>query len=194
MDDRQGRRPDPTGLQLVRVFVTLVTVLTAGGCDRLPGPAVKQIREGHQAYRDRQYDLADRLLSEVIAQHPDAPDVAEAYLVRGLAELKSDKPGRAQADLEAGLGLSDRPELIALIHAQLGNLDYEAGRYESAAAHYGLAADDLPDLEPTDRVLLRYGISLQRSGQFHEAKQVLASLLLRFDTGPAVADARHKIL
>ena len=107
MDTRQGGRRYPIGRCSSAVWVMLIAIAAAGGCDRLPASAVKQIREGHQAYRNRQYSQAQRLLSQVIAKHAQAPDTAEAYYVRGLTQIKSERPTLAKEDLEAGSHLAD---------------------------------------------------------------------------------------
>lgn len=170
-----------------------VASLAGGGCHRLPEAAVRQIRQAHQAYRHRQYARCERLASPVIAAHAAEPDTAEAYYLRGLARLRTDRKQAAKTDFEKGRRLTDRAELKALLHAQLGNLEYEAGQYERAAGHYRMAEADLPPHPPSDRVLLRYGMSLQRSGRFREGKRVLARLLLRFPSGRPADQARRKV-
>lgn len=170
-----------------------VASLAGSGCYRLPEAAVRQIRHAHQAYRHREYARCERLASPVIAAHATAPDTAEAYYLRGLARLQSDRKQAARTDFERGRRLTDRAELKALLNAQLGNLEYEAERYGRAAGHYRMAEANLPPDPPSDRVLLRYGMSLQRSGRFREGKKVLAKLLLRFPSGRPADQARRKI-
>ena len=171
----------------------LLAIASVAGCERLPGPAVKQIRQAHQAYEHRQYAQSERMLGSVIAEHAGKPDVAEAHYVRGLCRLNQDHQQAARSDFEAGLAVADRAELRALLHAQLGNLDYEAGDYAQAAAHYRAAKDDLPERSPFDRVLLRYAESLRRQGDFREAKRVWAELLLKFPQGSSARLARRKL-
>ena len=100
---------------------------------------------------------------------------------------------RASGTSLAALGVVVRPELKGSLYAQLGNLEYEAGRYEAAASQYRRAEPYLDDESPSDRILLRYGLSLQRCGRFRHAKVVLLDLLDRFGTGPAAAEARRAL-
>ena len=193
MDVRQGRCLRGARLPSSRMVAVVAVSLVASGCQRLPGPAVRQVRQAHQAYRHRQYARCERLVSPVIAAHATEPDTAEAYYLRGLARLRADRKQAARADFEKGRTIADRAALAALLHAQLGNLEYETGNYERAAAFYRVAEHDLPSRPPSDRVLLRHGISLQRSGQFREAKQVLAGLILRFPSGRPAVEARRKV-
>ena len=187
----QGSRLGPLETRLA--LCVLLLPVAGTGCDRLPAPAVTRIRQGHHAYQRGDYARVQRLLSPVIAAHAERPDVGEAYYVRGLARLKAGQAKAAANDFQAALRVADRSELKALLHAQLGNLAFEDGQYESAARHYRRAAPNLPDRSPTDRVLLRYGVSLQRAGRFRQAKLVLADLLTRFSSGPAAAEARRKL-
>ena len=178
--------------------VLLIATVCAPGCTRLPASAVRQIRQAHQAYQAGRYTQAQRLATPVIARHACEPDVAEALYVRGLSRLKAGQTATARGDFESALGLSDRRELTALLHAQLGNLDYEADRHQSAIQHYRAAERiGLPDRqrraagEASARVLWRYADSLQRVGRFREAKQVHARLLLRYPNSQAAADVRR---
>jgi tetratricopeptide (TPR) repeat protein len=167
--------------------------MVAPGCTRLPASAVRQIGEAHRAYQAGRYAQAQRLVTPVIAKHGDKPDVAEALYVRGLSRLKTGQTVTARADFESALGVADRDELIALLHAQLGNLDYEAGQYQGAIAHFRDAQRlGLPSRPPSDRVLARYADSLQRVGRFREAKTVHARLLVRFPHGQAATQVRQQ--
>ncbi len=170
-----------------------IVSLAGTGCGQLPGQAVSRIRQGHAAYEHGDYTRAEQMLSRVIAEHASHPDTGEAYYVRGLSRLRVGRAEPAHQDFRAGLLVAERPELRALLNAQLGNLAYEHGQYQNAAAYYDQARPDLPGHPPTDRILLRHGISLQRCGRFPEAKQVLADLLTSFPAGPAAAEAREKI-
>jgi tetratricopeptide (TPR) repeat protein len=190
MNAWHGRQPRRAGWQLTCCL--LGAGFAIAGCDRLPASAVTQIREGHQAYQQQNYAGAQQRLSSVIAAHPTQPDIAEAYYVRGLAALKRGQTEQARQDFLAGMRLVERPDLRALLQAQLGNLAYESGLYEAAVVRYQKAEPDLPERDPTNRILLRYGISLQRCGRFNDAKLVLADLLTRFPHGPVAADARRR--
>jgi len=170
-----------------------VAAAAAGGCERLPVSAVQQIRQANDAYLHGQLTRGEQLLNPVIARYPDQPDVAEAYYLRSLCRTVTDRREEARSDLRTGLGMADRPELVGLMRAQLGNLEYEAGRYDEAARQYSQARPYLPLRPPTDRVLLRYGISLQRSGQYSAARRMLLELLARFPIGPTTNDAQTRL-
>jgi tetratricopeptide (TPR) repeat protein len=167
--------------------------VAAGGCETFPGAAARQIRQAHQAYQYRQYARCEGLVGPVIAANADRPATAEAYYLRGLSRLRTSQKKAGRADFEAGLRIAQRADLIALLHAQLGNLEYEAGNYRRAAGYYQRAEPSLPPHPPSDRVMLRHGISLQRSGRFREAKPILGKLILRFPSGRPAEQARRKV-
>ncbi|HUU83919.1 MAG TPA: tetratricopeptide repeat protein [Phycisphaerae bacterium] len=188
----RGRRPvGRFPLTRFSIRAILITTLAVTGCTRLPAADVKRIQQAHQAYSAGRYSQSQQLVTPVIAQYPTQPDVAEALYVRGLAWLKTGKTDSARADFEAALRVADREDLIPLLHAQLGNLDYEAARYQSAIAHYRRADSDLPARPPSDRVLKRYAEALQRIGRFDEAKRVQARLLLRFPQSQTATQVRQ---
>lgn len=177
-----------------RAYCCLVAlVAVCGGCDRLPPGAVQQMRQGHRAYQHGDYARAEQLLSPVISAHAGEADVAEALYVRGLARLKSGQTDGARGDFQAALQVADRPELNGLLCAQLGNLDFEAGRYETATIQYRRAQPYLNDESPADRIMLRYGLSLRRCGRSREGKLVLLDLLSRFPGSSAAAEARRSL-
>jgi tetratricopeptide (TPR) repeat protein len=173
--------------------IAIAVVVVVAGCTRLPASAMQRIEQGHRAYQAGRYSQSQHMLSPVIAQYRNEPDIAEALYVRGLCRLKTGAADAARNDFKAALRITDRDELRALLHAQLGNLEYEAGRYETAIGHYR-AADraGLPSQSPSDRVLQRYGESLQHLSRFREAKAVYADLMLRFPRSSAAAEVRRK--
>jgi tetratricopeptide (TPR) repeat protein len=164
----------------------------ASGCAALPGPAVRQIREADDAYNAQRYAEADKILSPVIDDYLASPDIAEALYLRGLCRLRTARPVEAQADLEAALERSQRPDLTDRLHTQLGNLEYNQERYNRAVGYYEDSYRDLPNRPPKDRVGLQYGVALQRLGRFGEARGVFNDVATRFANTDFGAEARRK--
>jgi tetratricopeptide (TPR) repeat protein len=152
---------------------------------------VEQVRTAHQAYELKDYPQAVRLTSPVIRDYPDCPDTAEAWYIRGLSHLRMNHRPTARADLEQTLVRSQRPELTALAQAQLGNMDFDEGGYDRAASYYAQAEVALPSEPPTDRILYQYGLSLERTGRFAEAKFAFAEVFTKYPRSP-VADAARR--
>ena len=157
--------------------VTLLVLVAAGGCNDLPAPAVRQIKRADQAYRLSRYLESDRLAGEVIRAHSRKPDTAEAYYLRGLSRLKQARRADAEADFRAALRLCRRRALEVLLCVQMGNLAFQDGAYARSAGFYRRGADDLPANVPIGQVWYRYGLSLQRSGEFDRARAVFRRLV-----------------
>lgn len=172
----------------------LMSLALAGlaGCQTLPAPAVQRLNEAEGAYRANQFDRTEELCTAVIKAHGDKPDVAEAFYLRGLARLKGREQDGAIRDFETALNKTQRRELRGRAHAQLGNIDFERGRYQQAVVHYAWARDELPDQPPKDRVCLQHGIALQRLGRFRDAQPVLAETFKKFPQSSHAAEARRR--
>ena len=175
------------------VFFAVVGGLTIwSGCVPLPPEAIESIRQAHTEYETGQYAQAACRLAPVITEHPNAAEIAEAYYVRALCRLQSGDPSEAKADLLAGLQRSRRAELTARIKACLGNLAYEQGRHDIASSYYAGAVEELPDRHPKDLILYRYGVCLQRDGQWTKARRTLRKIPVAFPKSPIASEARRK--
>lgn len=166
--------------------------VVAAGCASFPESAARQMQEAHHAYLDRKYAASEQLLNPVIERHGELPEAAEALYVRGLCYLQTNRRARARADFERALTTSKRPVLTALLRAQLGNLEFDDGRYARASELYAAAERDLPEGPPVDRITYQRGVGLQRAGRFEDARVVLAKMFIDYPSSPYAADARRK--
>ncbi len=164
-----------------------------GGCTALPPGAVRQIENANLAYRARDYDRAEGLLTPVIRSHPQSPDTAEALYLRALCHIHRHQRDTARADLKRAIPLSQRPEVTALAYAQLGNLAFDEENYPQAAGCYRHAARGLPRQRPTDQILYQYGLSLQRSGRFADARFAFGDVIMDHRGSPYAASAQRKL-
>jgi len=182
-----------------RATAQLVTLLWSGllgglgGCTALPPGAVRQIENANLAYRARDYDRAEGMLTPVIRSHPESPDTAEAFYVRALCQIHRQQRDTARADLKRVIPLSQRPDLTALAYAQLGNLAFDEEDYPQAAGCYRHAARGLPRQRPTDQILYQYGLSLQRSGRFADARFAFGDVIMDYSGSPYAASAQRKL-
>lgn len=163
------------------------------GCAELPGEAVRQIRHADQSYRLARFAESERLASRVIDAHPDKPDTAEAYYIRGLSRLRLGQRSSAASDFEVGLRRCEREELSVLLSLQVGNMAYEAGVYGRAATFLGRAVTKLPTSAPGDETWYRYAHSLQRSGDFAHAGDAFHRVLTDYGNSPSARDALRNV-
>jgi len=175
------------------VAVGAIGTLAASGCAELPGGALRQLREAEQAYRLARFADSERLTTEVIDAHPDRPDTAEAYYIRGLSRLRLGQRVSAASDFEAGHRRCQREALEVLLSVQLGNLAYEDKAYGRAAGWFGPVMSNLPRSASGDETWYRYGHSLQRTGQFGAAREAFNRVLTDYGSGPRARDALRNV-
>lgn len=154
---------------------------------------MRQIENANLAYRARDYDRAEGMLTPVIRSHPESPDTAEALYLRALCHIHRQQRDTARADLKRAIPMSQRPDLTALAYAQLGNLAFDEEDYPQAAGCYHYAAKGLPRQRPTDQVLYQYGLSLQRCGRFADARFAFADVVMDYSGSPYAAAAQRKL-
>ena len=81
-------------------------------------------------------DAARNALSQLRANHPAVPALAEAFLLYAEMELQDGRAEHAPAILEAARALRPRPELIERIDLLAARAHYEARQYNLAAQRF----------------------------------------------------------
>jgi TolA-binding protein len=160
------------------------------GCQGVPPAGRQMLLNANRAYTRGEYAAGERSATEFLRSFPSSSAIGEAYYLRGLCRLRLDQRDAARADLTAGAAAADQSELRANCQAALADLAYEDGDMKTALAGYGAAAPHLPAQPPTDQVLYRYGVCLQRAGRWGEARHVFSRLLDEFGSSREVAAAR----
>lgn len=182
---RKWTRPD-TGFGLF-----FVTSFFSVGCASLPDHERTVLVEASRNYSKGETSAAVSSLDRLIRDYENTSEIAEAHYLRGLCRLKLEQRQAASEDFERGLSKSNRDDLTARCRASLAAIAYQDGRWTQAAEMYGKAAPALPDVPPTDVVLLAAGISMQRAGEWQQANLQFARVLQKFRSRPSAADARR---
>lgn len=170
----------------------LIGAIATTGCTQLPLHARQQLIDADRAYRTNDTAGAIAKLDGVLRDYPNTPESAEAYYIRALCHAKAGRTAEARSDLERCLGLSAREDLSARAAATLGGLEYDAGDYEAAIGTFERALPHLPAAPPTDLVMHRHGIALQRLGRWKDARAIFASLLESYPSSEVAEDARRR--
>jgi len=194
MRDQTGVAPNACFASwLPRVMLLHLVCLALTGCASIPTGAAEQVRQADRAYRLADYTQSERLTSAVIDQHPGEQFTAEALYLRGLTRIRQDRRREAERDLERALSLCRADDLETLVLIQLGNLAFDDEAYGRAAQCLGRVVDDLPTGVPVDTLWYRYALSLQRSGDFEQARLAFAQLIARRPDSTLMPAARRRM-
>lgn len=135
---------------------------------------------------------AESRLTALIDSNGDCNVLSELYYLRGVVRQKQGRDAEARHDFRLGATSSGIRKTQIFSAVALANMDFEAGRDGSAISLYRQAlACDVADL-PTDVILLRLGIALQRQGQWAEADDVLSQLISQYPQSPLAAQAQQR--
>jgi tetratricopeptide (TPR) repeat protein len=130
---------------------------------------LKKLSEANVNPKDAAVPFPGRWSDGIFKKHPVA--VARAYREGGYDE---DARDYLQRSLEKISGEDAGGKLrLADVHMRLGNIDRDAGKYESAINHYRQAIAGNPQLMPA-RIFLT--LSLAEAGRSEEALQMVANL------------------
>ncbi len=166
--------------------------LGPAGCATLPADAVHRIQKASEHYSAQKYTDAERLLNVVISNHPRTEGVGDAYYLRAMCRYQQKQDEQAKDDLQLALQTTQRTEVLCKSHAQLGHLEYQREHYDAAARHYGSALPHYPDGPSKGEVYYRYADSLQKIGQWSQARETLPKVWHLFPSSPLAGYARLK--
>lgn len=187
-----GRHPIAGRRFAAVAAVGLVTWVT--GCEGVPPAARQMLLTANENYQRGQYLAAEQSSTTFLHHFESSPAAGEAYYIRGLSRAQQHQEAAARADFQAGAKRATRDDLRAYCHAMLGNYAYEDGDVAAAAGHYAAAEPNLPRESPTDLILYRYGVCLQRLGRWKDARQRFSRLLDQFASSPRADAARRLAL
>jgi len=176
---------------VVAGLVQFVNLLV--GCQHLPPSAAQRVKQADVAYRAAGYEQARHIAGLVIAKYPSKIETAEAYYLRGLSDLKLRRLSSALSDFRSALKLCKRRDLEVLVRLELGNLAFDGGAYHKAVAQYADIMNELPAGVPSDEAWYRYGVSLQKVGDFGRSRQALLRAAGERRPGTINATARRKM-
>jgi TolA-binding protein len=110
---------------------------------------------------------------------------AEAFLLLGLAYLKSNKPAEGLAALDSGLALNPRPELRDGLMKNKADLLLAKGDYQNAFPLYQQLSQTLP--EKKGEILYGTAVCLQNLGRTPEAVTVYMEALMNLPADSLLA-------
>jgi TolA-binding protein len=166
------------------VPLVLLSAMVGGCVGAIPAADAKVLTDANAAYQGGDDKSAVQLSAQFIQMHPQAPEAAEAYYIRGLARLRMGLTPDARDDFNAALGLTKRADLTAQIHLALADMSYKANDMATASTHYQAALAGIPQgQEPADRGAFYLGCALQRLGQWPDADVMFHRVMHFFESG-----------
>jgi len=150
------------------------------GCVELPPDGKVKLAEAEKAYRANDLRGATKTLDEIIRTYPNHNETALAYYLRALCHERSDRVVDAGRDAQKCIALSTDRILTAKARAMAGAFYFDTGNVGAAIEQYAKAVDALPDNPPADMVRYRYGVCLQRHGEWQNARKQFSIVLQKF--------------
>jgi tetratricopeptide (TPR) repeat protein len=162
-------------------LLVCASLLLAGGCaGTLPPSGVALLQEVENSYRHGDCRGTISKADEFIALHGGTEPAGEAFYLRGLAYASLKDRKKARENFEQAIVASHRADLAPLAHVALGNLAFEDGQLDQAAAQYRPVIDQLPNEAPKDQVLYRLGQCYARLGQWRAGQTWFSQLTTLF--------------
>ena len=184
---QQGKNADA-----VEPLERYVRALRVSGKGKPEARVEAQFKLGLAQLRAANTDAADRTFAEVASAGPaESPWVQRALFERGQLLYKAKKPDGA-ADALARVVKSSAPdELAAPAKYLLGWIDFDAKRYEPAAAKWKDVVDQHPKHALASDAAFQRGVALKEAQQHDAALAAFNDYLAKFSGGPHAARARQ---
>lgn len=174
-------------------IMQLALVMLLIGCQGLTGQQRLWLADGERAYQQQRYQRAIWHLTRFVDNAPDLPEIGRALYVRGLAYARSDQRLAARSDLARCVTSAEDPDVQWRAYTVLGTLDFEDRQWANAARSYAAAARVAPKKPPTDIILYRLGLCLERCGRWNAVREPYERIVSEFPTGGAGRDARRRL-
>ena len=169
---------------------TLSQYLAPGAAERKEEATFKlalaQLRSGQAA-------PAEKTLAGLMKGPRDSPWVAKAMLEYGKLAYKQKQPGKA-APVLAKLAAPPTPEeLAAPAISLLGSIDFDARKYDQAAAHFGRIVQKFPKHPLAIDAAFQQAVCLQQAGKTKQALELFRKYLKAHPADKRAPEARHLV-
>jgi len=171
-------------VRLTLALPLAAALILAAGCGF---PAVHEDRaafsDGYAAFEAGKWQRAVDSFDAYLGTAPES--------ARGEVRLRNREAART--DFQQAVDAKPPQPVAAYAEIALGNLYYEEGNDQRAVECYAEAIKTPPKDMPLDQVLLRLGVSLQRTGRWAAADRYFGHLVDRYPGTPAAVEAARRI-
>jgi tetratricopeptide (TPR) repeat protein len=185
------------GRDILRLRCGCVAALAAAvlafltGCTQF-GPGERQsLMQAKESYDRSRYAEAASRLDPLIRDFGKAPEIGEAYYIRGLCRNKLGDRKGAASDFEQAIASSKNEGVVVRSKISLAAVAFQLGQWSRSADLYAEVVPRLEDKPPSDQIIYYAGVAMRRVGKWKEAEQHFARILHRFPKSPLCADARR---
>jgi tetratricopeptide (TPR) repeat protein len=168
-------------------------LLACAGCVTVSPEGISLLQSANADYNSNRWPQAESQAAQFIQKYQNTPVVAEAYYLRGMSRVQQKQYASAEADFQKALEYSKRKDLTAKVHAILGYVAMIQDKPSKAVVHYRQAIAGLDERPPKDEIYYRYATSLQRIGQWDEARICLARVVDGYPGGEYASLAKRKL-
>lgn len=151
--------------------------LLLAACETTGKATQETLNNAFTDYSARRFDDAEKKSSAYIKDNADAPDVAEAYYLRGLANYGQGDRANAAKDLNVALAKTQRADLKAKSLRVLGDMAFEGRRYEQAIDYYTKSIQADPTNRGDVHATYRLGAALQAIGEWDKARPLFQQII-----------------
>ena len=142
------------------------------------GPDAASLQDGFKKYVAQQPLESEAIADRYLAANPNAPDIDQAYYLRGISRMTRGNRAAAASDLRLALTKTTRADLRSKAHRALGDMAYDQQQWPDALKSYQAALDNLT-LDPASVTYLNYrmGATLQCQGDWTRATDWFAKVV-----------------
>jgi tetratricopeptide (TPR) repeat protein len=177
-------------------------VVTLGLCAPLAGCALEadppkdyldRWERGQDLAQNGDHTGARSVFREILSRYPRESFNPYVELLLSDCEHRLGNRGEAERLREGVARGTSNPELKKQAIAGLGMMDFEADRYDSAAARFREAAALEKEGGRRSRLLYQTGLALQRSGGFAEARKTYQQAIALAPESPQARACREQL-
>jgi len=145
-------------------LIPLLACILLAAC---AGPDAASLQDGFKKYVAQQPVESEAIADRYIAANPGAPDIDQAYYLRGISRMTRGNRAAASADLRLALTKTTRADLRSKACRALGDMAYDQQQWPDALKDYQAALDNLAlDAASVTYLNYRMGEALQCQGDW----------------------------
>ena len=155
--------------------VPLLACLALAGCTSADSSS---LQDGFKKYVAQQPVESEAIADRYLAANPSAPDIDQAYYLRGISRMTRGNRAGAIPDLHTAITKTTRADLRSKAYRALGDMAYDQQQWPDAIKNYQAALDNLTlDAASVTYLNYRMGETLQCQGEWTRSEPWFARVV-----------------